>query len=772
MALGFLKYWPEPNMPGLPNGENNFWGTLASYNEYFSHTARVDHNFSDKHRMFGRYNQAHQLFDSGKTLPTIATGQHRNRYVKGFGLDNVFVLTPEFLMNVRYSLTRVIQTNTPVGLGFDLQGAGFPAALVSKIDPRGVTFPNIDVNAYDTLGNSQPTGTYTNYHTWGVDFTRILGKHSVRFGGEYRLYRASNNNYNFQTPSMTFGTNWTRGPLDNAAGSPIGQDLASFLYGLPSSGKGQVNASYAQQTTYTAGFIQDDFKATRRLTLNAGLRYEFETAPTERYDRSVLGFDFNAVNPIQAQALANYAQNPIPELSVSAFKTPGGLTFAGTGGQSRSLWRTDRNNFAPRVGLALRLPHSTVLRAGYGLFYVTNGIDRIDVNQAGFTLTTSLVPSLDNGQTFIAKLSNPFPNGYQQPQGAAGGLSTNVGRAITFFESARPHGFAQRWTAGVQKQLPHTVLMEASYVGTAASRLDMTRQWDPTPRQYLSTSPVRDSAVVNMLTAQVANPFYPMLVGTDISGKTVARSQLLRPYPQYNGITSVGQNGYSWYHSLQVRVERRMRGGFTLHGNYTWAKFMEATSYLNATDDRPEYGISDQDRPQRFVASGIWELPFGRGRKFASQWHGVPRYMVSGWQISAVYQGQSGAPLGFANVLYYGANVHDIALPVDQRTVAQWFDTSQFEKVSNKQLANNIRTFPSGFTGLRGPGLNLWNISALRNFRITEHSRLQFRAEWLNATNHSFFGKPNVVPTSAAFGTITATNGYPRQIYFSLKLIF
>jgi hypothetical protein len=510
---------------------------------------------------------------------------------------------------------------------------------------------------------------------------------------------------------------------------------------------------------------------TPRLTLNLGLRYEYETPPTERYNRSVTGFDFSAVNPIQAQAQANYAQNPIAEVPVSGFRTLGGLQFAGINGNSRSLWQTDKNNFAPRAGFALSLPHSMVARAGYGLYYMTNGVDRVHTIQTGYDQVTTLVPSIDNGQTFTATLRNPFPGGILQPQGAAAGLATNLGLPTTFFNADRPHRYMQRWSAGIQKQLPHGTLLEVSYAGTSGSRLEMTRQWDAVPRQYLSTSPQRDNTTNSFLTANVPNPFYPMLIGSDIGGKTVARSQLLKPYPEFNGITSPGQDGYSWYHSMQVRVERRFRNGFTIQGNYTWSKFMEATGYLNPTDARPEYGISDQDRPQRFVASGIYELPFGSGKKFGAAWRAVPRFVVSGWQLSAVYQGQSGAALGFGNVLLYG-NVQDIVLPVGERSPSRWFNTSGFETVNNQQLVNNIRTFPSRLSGLRGPGINLWNSSLMRNFRITERMRFQLRSEWLNATNHSFFSNPNMSPTNKSFGTITATNGYPRQIYFSGKLIF
>ena len=309
-------------------------------------------------------------------------------------------------------------------------------------------------------------------------------------------------------------------------------------------------------------------------------------------------------------------------------------------------------------------------------------------------------------------------------------------------------------------------------MGTRGTRLDINRQIDAVPRQYLSTLPYRDTAVNNRLTAQVSNPFFPTLTGTDIGGRTVARSQLLRPYPQFPGITVADPEGFSWYHSLQVRVERRMRAGFTLGGNYTWSKFMEATSYLNNTDPGPEKVISDQDRAHRGVVNGIWELPFGPRRRFGSSWRGPLAAAFGGWQVSAVFQAQSGAPLAFGNILFYG-DIHDIPLPAGERGPDRWFNTDAgFEKDTGKQLVNNVRTFPSRLSNVRGKGLNMWNVSALKNFRVAERVRFQLRTEWLNATNHTHLNNPTMGPTNTLFGTITGTGAYPRQIYFAGKLLW
>jgi hypothetical protein len=771
-AVKLLPYWPLPNIPGQSNGENNYYSNPPTYNWYTSATGRVEHNLSSKHRIFGRYDRSYNLFNSGENIPTQALGSHRNRFQHGFGFDDVYIINSQSMVNFRYSLSRFVQTYIPYAAGFDLGGAGFSSSLTSILDPAGITFPGIAPSSYTTLGNTYASGTYTTYNIWAVDYGRMSGKHNLHLGGEYRLHRASATNETDNTPLINFGTTYTNGPLNTAAAAPIGQDLASFLYGIPTGGTGQINASYAEQSTYVAVYAQDTFKVSPRLTLDLGLRYEYETAPTERYNRTVLGFNFTVANPIQAQAQANYALNPISQVPVSSFQVPGGLTFAGVSGNTRTLWQPDQDNFAPRVGLAYRLPHTSVLRLGYGLFYFGNGADRLPgLTQSGFTATTTLTPSLNNGQTFVATLQNPFPNGYLQPSGASQGLSTFVGSGVSFNNPTRPHGYAQRFNGSLQKQM-FNMVFEVAYNGTEASRLDVSKSWDYVPAQYLSTTGARDQTTINALTAAVTNPFYPLLPGTGLSGKTTTVAQLLMKYPEFTSVTSTIQNGYSWYHALEVSAERRMGNGFTVQANWTWSKWMQATSYMNAVDAGPYYAVSPQDISQRFVGSGIYELPFGNGRKFASNWKGVPGYLVSGWQVAAVYQGQGGFPLAWGNVLFTGTDLHQIELPLSQRNTQKWFNTSVFATASNQQLADNIRTFPLYLTSARKQGLNVWDASVLRNFRIKEGLVLQFRAEAVDAAGHTFFAAPNLTPTSSAFGTITSDNGYPRQIYFTMKLIF
>jgi hypothetical protein len=593
----------------------------------------------------------------------------------------------------------------------------------------------------------------------------------------YRVYRRNNVNFGNSSGSFTFDTTWTRGPFNNSPAAPMGQSMAAFLYGLPGSGNFPISDSYAEQSTVPALYLQDDWKVTRKLTLSLGLRYERPSPVTERFDRSVRGFDATVASPIQAQVLANYAGNPIPEVPVSQFRVLGGLNFAGVAGQPSTLWKTNQNLLMPRFGFAYSLTPKTVLRGGYGIFFDALGVTNVHVDQIGFSRNTDFVASVDNGQNYIANFTNPFPTGFLFPEGAGLGLATNLGQSIRFFDEDTTSSYMQRWQFAVQRELMANSLIEVSYVGNRGTGMQVQRELNPVPEQYLSTSPVRDQATINFLNAQVSNPFYPLLPKTGLAGTTVARSQLLRPYPQFTGNNSVIANqnvGYSWYHSMQVRVERRFSAGLSASLSYTWSKLMEAVSFLNATDLRPEEVISSQDRTHRTAVTWLYELPFGRGKMLGGPSNAVVSKLISGWQVQGIYTAQSGAPLGFGNAIFNG-DLHDIPLPKNQRTPDRWFNINAgFERDPQRQLNSNIRRFPSRFSGIRSDGPNNWDLSVMKNTRITEGTQLQFRAEAINALNHPQFtsGSTNTTPTSTAFGTVTGEFAWPRVIQFGLKLLF
>ena len=481
----------------------------------------------------------------------------------------------------------------------------------------------------------------------------LVGSHNMKFGSEYRYYVEDASRFSTAaSPQINFSNGWTRGPLDNSPASPFGQDFASFLLGLPTGGTMSRAAAYTEKSSVTSFYAHDDWRVSGNLTLNLGLRWEIEQPLTEAEGRFVSGFDFETAPPIAATAEANYARNPIAEVPVGQFAVRGGLLYPDTGGP-RNAWERNLGNVMPRAGFAWLVSPKTSVRGGYGVFYDVLGTNRITVNQVGYSRDTSLTPSLDNGQTFVATLANPFPNGLLEPVGSDLGLMTNVGLGVSFpYVGNVKNPSNHRWSLGLQQELPWQFLIEATYVGAHGQNLPVLRQLNGVPNQYLSTSPVRDDATNNRLTQQVPNPFAGLLPGTGLNGANVARSQLLRLYPQFTSVQATETIGESQYHALQGRVERRMANGFTVQVAYSWSRTMIETGYLNDADTELERVISNFDRAHTFVSSGLVELPFGRNRRFGRGWSGVTDTLLGGWQVGYIFKAQSGAPLGFGNFLF------------------------------------------------------------------------------------------------------------------------
>lgn len=774
VAKKILEYYPLPNATGTVDGRNNYSDAQPRRIDYHSNLLRVDHVINQNNRFYGSFTRSFLLERWAEAFHNDARGYYRNRLHNGLALDDVMVLRPDWVLDLRFGVTRFVLYDRPLSIGFDLASLGFPANVAGLFDRNVTAFPEIAVDGYTTLGDVTSTSFVrwaTAYYNSSATMSHMRGRHSLRFGADFRVLRENNYDYGNISPHFTFSTEWTRGPRDNDAASPVGQGLASLLLGIPTGGWSDRNASYAEQSKFLALFLQDDWKVSRRLTVNAGIRWEVELPTTERFNRSTRGFDFNAVNPIEAAARARYAANPIPELPAEQFRTPGGLLFAGVNGVPRQLWETDWNNFAPRIGFAFALAPRRIIRAGYGIYLTSIGADRVDVFQQGFDQRTTIVPSLDQGLNFRARLATPFPDGLLEPAGASAGLAAWVGRAPGFFYAKRTPGYMQRWAFSLQQQLPQRVMLELAYVGNRGNNLGISNDLDAIPAQYLSRLPVRDQPVISQVTRAVPNPFLgiPEFAGSGTEGLTVQAQRLLRPYPQYSGLTTTLNGGFSWYHALNVRADRRFARGYTLQASYTWSKFMEAIDKLNATDLEPEHVISPQDRPHRIVVSGIYELPFGRDRRFLHNRGGWLNLLVGGWSAQGIYQGQSGPPIAFGNVLFFGnrqdfsGNLHEIVLPLDQRTVERWFNTDGFEKRSGQVLAQNIRAFPSRLTGLRADGYNNFDLSMFKTFRLREKVAFQLRVEAQDAMNHAMFAAPNAAPTNTAFGQVNNIVGTEQR---------
>ena len=778
VARKVLEYIAKPLTAGAADGTSNFQNPgLLETIKYATNTIRVDHVLTDRQRLYARTSWYDRNSNYNNYFNNLATGEWFKFVSRQAAVDHVYVLNGSTVMNLRYGYNWFVRgtDSNPANRGFDLTSLGFPASYNAAIPDDIRRFPRFNITGYQGTavgGEERPNET----HSFMATLNKTAGAHSMRGGMEYRRYRETNRFFaNTQTGQFDFDATWTRGPLDNSPTAPVGQSFASFLLGLPSGGSVTRAAGYDEQSTTWGFYVQDDWKVGSRLTVNLGLRYELEEPLTEKNNASVRGFDAAAAQPMEAAVRAAYARNPTAEIPPNQFNVRGGLTFAGVNGEPSGLYETPKNNFMPRVGMALKLNEKTVLRGGYGMFYGFLGQRRGDVIQSGFSATTSLVPSLDNGLTFIDTLSNPFQGGIQEPVGAALGAQTFLGQSITFFDPDPLSPRMQRWQVGIQRELPGRLVVDAKYVGNRGSQIQTSRNLNATPSQYLSTSPVRDPARIDYLGANVPNPFFglmPATAGAAFRGVNITRERLLRPYPQFDAVNTTTNEGLSWYHALQAGVERRFSSGYTIGVNYTFSRFTEQIDFLNADDPKPSKVVSNQDVPHRLTVNGIWELPLGRGRRFGGSAHPVVSGVIGGWQIQGIYTYQTGFPVGFGNVIPTG-DLDDIALPAGERSVTRWFNTDAINRSSAQQLGANVRTFPLRLDSVRTDTVNNVDLSVIKNTTVAGKN-LQFRFESLNAFNHPLFPGPNTNPTQVAFGTISASTqqNYARRTQVMLKFIF
>ncbi|MFN7921611.1 MAG: carboxypeptidase-like regulatory domain-containing protein [Bryobacteraceae bacterium] len=775
VGVAFNSLYPLPNQPGTRDFRNNFYRSGKALEDYWVWLTRLDHAFSENHRIFLRLHRDFWEEDKNRVFNNSTNGVILNRNNKGIAFDDVYVFNPTFLLNFRYGLTFQDFPERRTSQGADLAALGLSSNLISQLpDKPRATIPNVSVGQFTAIApwESQDGYTASTTNSFVGNFTKLKGNHSLRFGPELRVYRESRNRYGAAlSPQYNYSANFTKAN-DTAANPTAGGELAAMLYGIPAGSMSLVD-SYVEQDKYWSFYIHDDWKVNRKLTLNLGLRYEYESPITERFNRSAIHFAGSTPNPLNEAARANYARstNPVPELPLAQFQALGGLTFANVAPNGRNYWTAERNNLQPRFGFAYQLRPKTIVRGGYGIFTASIGVNYTNTNLTGFSLSTPIQASLDNGLTYVATNANPFPGGLLKPAGASAGLLTNIGQAISFFPDHRRHPYAQRWSFGLQQELPGKFMIEASYVANRATRLNINRELSYTPAQYLSTSPVRDQAKIDFLGASFPNPFAGL---NPIYGSVISRASILRNYPQFSSVQINGDPaGYSWYHSLQTRIERRLANSFTVQASYTWSKSMEAVEFLNTADPMRYESLSGLDRTHRLTGSGIWELPFGRNRHWGSSWKGPIEFIAGGWQLGGIYQHQSGAPLGFGNRIFTG-DLKNIVLPNDKRNVDQWFTPAAqagFETNGARQLASNLRRFSLRFSSVRGPNQDRWDFSLIKSFRISERITTQFRAETFNALNHPNLYDPSTDPTSAAWGTITGQDT-PRSWQMSLKLMW
>jgi len=764
VAQKLLPYWPNPNRAGDPvTGANNFVGTAGLPIGSDQYTVRVDHNINDRQHFYARwswkrqYKQLEGEFFGHNDVGGNGTLAPDNRWDGGVGYT--FAISPTLAVETNFGWGRWAEGRKPQGVPFNPSTVGLPAELDSFGGPGA--FPNISVSGLQNLGSGGLNSTPREARTLSIDVTKVHGPHtfSIGFMGiDFIL-----NTFNSSQASFNFGPDFTQGPNPTAANPLTGVAFASFMLGTGDSGGVTLNALAAYSKKFFGWYFNDDWKVNRRLTVNLGIRYDFQNAPTDRFNRlSYFNFD---KNPISSQ--------------VPGINLPGNLVYTG-GGNPRGVYNPQYTNFAPRVGGTYAPTDKLLFRAGFGMFY-TPAIEFGDyqgLSLNGFTQTTPYVGTVD-GITPQNLLSNPFPTGLLQPPGKAAGGATNVGQDVNAVLRNRPTPYIEQWMAGIQYEVAPDTVLQANYVGNHGLKLLYNSSFQ------LNQLPVQDLSLGNALLDPVPNPFYGVITSGSLSGATIPRGQLLRPFPEYTNVYNVQPPaGYSSYNALTISGSRRFRSGLQFLVSFTWSKYLtntegsegwtnsSAQSVQNWYDTSLEKSLMIDDIPHALVASYIYELPVGRGKKLAPS-SKLADAIVGGWQISGITSLKDGFPLTITNATNNtnsnggGQRPNLIGDPrLANPTRYEWFNTAAFGQPAPFTFGNVPRT--AGY--IRSLGTVNTDASLQKYWKLwNESSKLQFRAEFFNMFNRAAFYAPNTTFGNSNFGTVTGA--FPgRSIQLGMKL--
>jgi hypothetical protein len=762
VAQKIMDFWPLPNNANVSAATpwvNNYVQSSKWPQTRDVWILKFDHKVTEKNQMFVRLNSGDAFFNFNYDFPGIATPGRNvvHRPNKGFAIDDTYLINASTVLDTRIGYAYGKEQQRPFSFGFDLASLGFPQSFVGAA--QFPNFPTIGVNGFESLGGvgykEQPGYNYS----FQSSLSMQRGKHLLKTGVEFNLLRGNFLTNNNPSGSFSFNQAQTGGPRADTPTS--GLAMASFLMGYASGGSIDASTGISLQNFYSGVFFQDDYRVTPKLTLNLGVRWEYQTPATERYNRTTVGFAYNTPSPLK-----------VPGLNLN-----GGLLYAGVNGQPRGIYNPDRNNIGPRIGVAYSLNSKTVLRAGYALSYIALVGS---VYPTGYSNTTSMVTTQD-GITPKDLLRNPFPNGLLPAIGNSQGLATLIGQSISFVDPSDVTPKFHNWHFDVQREIAPRTIVSASYVGSRAINIsaaptDFTaainqnmNQLDPA---YLS----RGTALLQA----VPNPFYGIITSGSLAGQTVQQSQLLKPYPQYTGVSRTAPAfGNSHYASGQFQLEKRTSHGLTALVSYTIAKNLsDLTNADNAYNRQQERGYASFDVPQRLTFSATWDLPFGRGRHYGTN---IPRaldLLAGGWAISTFDTFQAGFPLAFSLARSTaGANsgrpnaIGDPASGVSGSIgdrLKNYFNTSAFAQPADFTYGNI-----SPYIGtVRSPGMNNTDATLSKDFAVTERLKVQFRASMFNILNHPVFSGPNTQFGNAAFGQISSQANLNRQWEFATKILF
>jgi Carboxypeptidase regulatory-like domain/TonB dependent receptor len=762
VALNVLAYMPSPNSAPDAAGNNFFPENNSRFDTYTSGILRMDHNFGANHRLFGRYahNGRRETRAYAGREPEARTGGYHHRWNNVFSVDLTSTLSPTMLSTVRAGWTRHrrLDNSTAEDIGgFDSSALGFPSSFTSQIPPRFVPITVADYGGAAVGQGGGQDGVADDYYVQG-QLTNVRGRHQLKSGVEYRTARSlvENPYRGANLAAFNFTRNFTslRPNVATPTVADGGNAFASFLLGYAATSNVQLQAPLNWRNSYVAAYLQDDWRLSNRLTVNLGVRWDYELPTSERDNQVNSGFDYSGVALVCPACPASGLPRELL----------GGLTFA-----DGEIYSSDLNNFGPRAGFTYQVAGDTVVRGGYGLTYLPADTDRGTVT--GFSRTTSYVASLDAGLTPANRLSNPYPTGLLDPLGSSAGLSTALGTNINYHIRDREIPKYHQYSVGVQHQLPWRSVIDVSFVGSATRKRPVSRPVNDLTREQI----LLGDAFLNTL---VPNPFVGLMpdAGATNTAATVQRRVLMRPLPQFGTINEqLVPIGYGNYSSIQVSWEKRLSHGVQFLVGYTGSVTKEALSPLNQGEPLYEQ-LTNTHRPQVLRLSGGWTTPAFQGR------HWTLRYLLGDWQINTVTFFRSGVPVGMPG------SVDLIGDPVlDNPTTARWFNTCTLTTAGARQGCANDSEQPAfqiraenalDTTGDRLEGVMVdepfyIDFSFFKNIRLNQRVNFQLRVEMFNATNVVQWGAPNTTVTNTAFGTVSETQANdPRSVQLQFRVTF
>ena len=769
LSLRVLPHHPTPNATPTNQftGANNYVALIPSVSDQGVTNVRVDHRFNNNNSLFFRYSSnRNTLLNKGWGLEAADPAARNDQRDNHNAVVNYSRLFGSSILNdLRVGITR--QYLPFLHPSFD---EGWPAKLGYPSQIPQDQFPPVQITGLLAIGSTGFSGGLRAQNITQITDNVIItrGRHNFKTGFDLRWWRLSF--INRLQPSGLF--NFT-GSLSNDPQRPAGtgSGTADFLLGEVASGNLGVRPFFQFRAIPLGLFFQDDWKVSRTLTLNLGVRYDVSFGPSEVHNR------YSSFDPF------------IPNSSTG---TSGQLLYAGNGSFPKNFVDRDNNNIGPRIGFAWdpRGNGKTAIRGGYGLIYLMlesgNAVPD-NASAFGFSVDTPFVAP--GAGPFKAFQFSQGPSFLLQPQGPAGGPNAFRGFGVRYQDRNAPAGYMQQWNFAIQQSIGKGVVVSAIYAGSKGTKIFGSNynvnQLDPA-----------NFRLGLALQDLVPNPFAGQITSGALSAATISRSQLLRPFPDYLNVETWGNNGLSTiYHSFQMVVEKRFSNGISALLSYTNGKLISESFAIGggnsgnsgvgdfrvgAYNRQLDRSIDEDDISQRLVMSGLWELPIGKGRALGRDMNPALNAVIGGWQLNGIWTLQSGLPLSvrgsnnFTGIPYPDL-VSDPTLPAGQRTVARWFNTDAFRNPADFVIGNGPRTLPS----TRGPGLNDLSFSIFKTFRFKERFRLEARGELFNAINKVNYNNPNVsftpnrqgVNSNANFGRITSALE-ARRMQLGLRLAF